>query len=289
MTSNLKGKEFEAKLAEILDTISQDPALERAMRLASYSPKMIWTWLKRSGEGDQKFLVAWPDRKSKEKIQFSDAVVLARRLHKVKMDASIRSAVDVGIPVTQVFQGAVVWEQDAELLAEWGGDTPEAKEAAERIGGVQDYPYKHVMNAKGKLERVPLTLMQPAPAALRQHVIRSLLPQEYNPPEVRSISTEHSGSVLIVGANRAPYAKDYVAPDTPIKQDLQQRLADLRARGPVHKHALDKNGLQDGAEARRGFYLERSAGEEWIRCSAASRCRWSYRRCASAADDRAQR
>ena len=235
---NLKGKEFEAKLAEILDTISQDPALERAMRLAGYSPKHIWTWLKRSGEGDPRFLVAWPDRKSREKIQFGEAVALARRLHKVKMDATIRSAVDVGVPEVQIHDGEVLYEKDPALLAEWGDD----KEAAERIGGIVDFPYKHIINAQGKRERIPLVLYRPAPAALRQHVIRSLIPSEFNPPEVRQVSSEHSGSVLILNAHRPAYAKDYVPPETPIKQDLQQRLADLRARGPMHKHALDKNG-----------------------------------------------
>jgi hypothetical protein len=236
---NLKGKEFEAKLAEILDTVSQDPAMERAMRLAGYSPKMIWLWLKRSGEGDTKYLVAWPDKKAR-KIQFCDAVVLARRLHKVKMDATIRSACDVGIPEVQMHDGAVLYEKDAALLAEWGDD----KEAAERIGGVIDFPYKHIINEQGKRERIPLVLYRPAPAALRQHVIRSLIPSEFNPPEHRVTSTEHSGSVLILNANRPPYAKDYQAPPSPIKQDLQQRLADLRARGPAHKHATDKNGLK---------------------------------------------
>jgi hypothetical protein len=159
------------------------------------------------------------------------------------MDATIRSAVDVGIPRVVTFQGAVQWEQDGALLAEWGGDTPEAKEAAERIGGIQDYPFKHQLDENGKLARVPLVLYEPAPAALRQHVIRSLLPSEFNPPEVRSISTEHSGAVLIMGANSRPaYAKDFQPPMTPLRQSLQEKLAELKARGPVHKHALDANG-----------------------------------------------
>ena len=240
MSRNLKGKEFEAKLVEILDTVAQDPAMERAMRLAGYSPKYIWLWLKRSGDGDPRYLVRWPDKKA-QKIQFCDAVVLARRLHKIKMDATIRSAVDVGVPEVQMHDGEMLFEKDLALLAEWGDD----KDAAERIGGVVDFPYKHIINAQGKRERIPLVIYRPAPAALRQHVIRSLIPSEYNPPEVRSISTEHSGSVLVLNANRPAYAKDYVpAVASPIKQDLQQRLADLRARGPAHKHAVDKNGLK---------------------------------------------
>jgi hypothetical protein len=240
MSHKLKGKAFEAKLAEILDYLAQDPAIEPAFRAAGYTSKIIWEWIKRSGEGDPKYLVAWPDRKA-EKIQFGEAIALARRLWKVRYDHTLRADVDRGQPEVQVFQGEVVWEKDAALLAEWG-DGPEAKEAAERIGGYADYPYKHRLNEFGKQERIPLVLYKSAAASLRQHVARSLIPSEYNPPEVRQVSSEHSGAVLILNANRPAYAKDYVAPPSPIKQDLQQRLADLRARGPAHKHATDANG-----------------------------------------------
>lgn len=241
MTQILEGDAFENRLCLILDRIVQDPKLERACRYVGYSPKYIWTLLKRSGDGDPKFLVRWPDRESQQRIQFGDAVALARRLWKVKFDHTLRSDVDVGYPEVQTFNGDVVWAKDPALLAEWGGDTLQAKQDAEGLGGVFDYPYKHQIGETGKLERVPLEIYKPAPGALRQHVARSLLPSEYNPPENRQISTEHSGSVLILNASRAPYAKNYV-PDTPIKRDLQQRLADLRAKGPEHKHAVDANG-----------------------------------------------
>jgi hypothetical protein len=241
MTQILEGEQFEERLCLILDRIVQDPTLERACRAAGYSGKYVWTMLKRSGDGDPRYLVRWPDRQSGQRIQFGDAIALARRLHTVKFDHTLRSAVDVGIPIVQTFQGAVCWEQDAALLAEWGGDNPESKETAERIGGVKDYPYKHRIGASGKLERIALEVYQPAPGALRQHVARSLMPGSYNPPENRSIATEHSGRVLILNASRPAYAKDYT-PDTPIKRDLQQRLADLRAKGPEHKHATDAQG-----------------------------------------------
>ena len=239
----LEGDDFEAKLCEILDFLVQDPHMQRASRYAGYSSKYIWTMLKRSGEGDEKYLVRWPDRECEQRIQFGDAVNLARRLWKVQFDHTLRSAVDVGIPETVTFQGEVIWEKDGALLAQYGGDTLDAKDTAERLGGEFDYPFKHRVGPNGKLERIPLQIFKPAPGALRQHVARSLIPSEYNPPEVRSVSTEHSGAVLILNASRPAYAKDYV-PELPIKQDLQARLADLRARGPEHKHALDKNGLK---------------------------------------------
>ena len=237
----VEGDEFENRLCMILDFVVQNPKLERACRYVGYSPKYIWTLLKRSGDGDPKFLVRWPDRESEQRIQFGDAIALARRLWKVGFDHTLRSDVSCGIPEVQTFQGEVVWEKDAALLTQWGGDTLTAKQDAEGLGGVVDYPYKHRIGPDGKLERVPLEIYKPAPGALRQHVARSLLPSEYNPPEGRSVSTEHSGAVLILNASRPAYAKDYVE-TSPIKRDLQQRLADLRAQGPQHKHAVDANG-----------------------------------------------
>ena len=110
----LKGKEFEAMLADILDELVRDPAWERACKVVGgFTSKIVWTWIKRSGEGDPKFLVAWPDRKSKEKIQLVEGIALARRLHKVKMDSNIRSAVSEGIPEIQMHDGEVLYEKDA--------------------------------------------------------------------------------------------------------------------------------------------------------------------------------
>ena len=78
-----------------------------------------------------------------------------------------------------MYQGEQVWEKDPQLLAEWGGDTLVARETAERIGAVLDYPYKHRIGPNGKLERVPLVIYRPAPGNLRTHVARSLMPGEY--------------------------------------------------------------------------------------------------------------
>lgn len=160
-------------------------------------------------------------------------------------DGVLRADVTIGQPKVQTFGGAIIWEQDAAALAQWGGDNLQSKEAAERLGGLYDYPFKHKIGKSGRLERIPLVLYEAAPASLRQHVARSLMPTQYNPPENRQIATEHSGQVLVVGASLPPYAKNYRAPmeaATPLQRDLRARLADLRAKGPTNPIPKDEHG-----------------------------------------------
>jgi hypothetical protein len=237
--------DHEAKLCDICDFLVENPKLQTACRYAGWSGKYIWTHLRRSSEGDPKYLIRWPDRESERRIQFADAVMQARKMWCATYDGVLRADVSIGQPRPQVWQGEQVWEKDSALLTEWGGDTLQAKQAAENLGGVVDYPYKHRVGRSGKLERVPLVIYERAPASLRQHVARSMMPSQYNPPENRQTSTEHTGTVLVVGASLPPYAKNYQAPmeaGTPLQRDLRARLAELRAKGPKHPIPLDENG-----------------------------------------------
>jgi hypothetical protein len=97
------------------------------------------------------------------------------------------------------------------------------------------------MNAEGKLERIPLVVYDAAPGALRQHVARSVMPNQYNPPEHRHIEAKVASRVLVVQENK--YSRDYRPPaETPLQRDMRARLADLRANGPTNKYPLDERG-----------------------------------------------
>jgi hypothetical protein len=236
-TRVFKGDELEIRLCHMLDSIVSDPKMEPAAVAAGFNKKYIWRALKRSGAGDPNYLVRWPDRDADEKIQFTDAVVLARNMWRVKFDATLRSDVEMGIPRVVLNQNhEVVYEKDSALLAEYGGDTTEARERADN-DFVFDYPFKHRRNEQGKFERIPLTVYEAAPGALRQHVARSLLP-DMNPSEHRTTTTSHSGAVLIIGNNAR---RD--ATDTPERRTLQARLADLRGNmQPAIPRTLDAPG-----------------------------------------------
>lgn len=60
---------------------------------------------------------------------------------------------------------------------------------------------------------------------------------------------------MIVGTRARPaasYAKDAPPVETPLRRDLAQRLADLRANGPAHKHPLDEHGNRTMPNAPEG-------------------------------------
>jgi hypothetical protein len=234
--------ELETRLCVMLDYIASRPKLEPACRAAGYNSKYIWTLLKRSGAGDPRYLVRWPDVDSTDdKIQFADAVNLALRMHKAKLATTLQQEIEEGHAVVQINRstGDVIWEKDPELLARFGDDAD--PEEISRLWGIDDYPYKHRVNAKGNLERIPLKLFTPSPAALRQHGARSLLPG-WNPAEHRTTTNSHSGEVVMVMGPK-PYDRNY-KPNTPLAHDLQARLADLRKRQAEGKSRLpvDANG-----------------------------------------------
>lgn len=230
-------------LFTVLEFIAQTPVLGQAMKLVGFHPNSIYRWLKLSRDGNPKFLVAWPDPDG-EPIQFADAIVLAQRAHLMNLRGRLMRDVDVGVPrVLRTPQGDIVWEKCPALLSEWGGDTPEARENAERLGGVYDYPYKHRKNAQGKLERIETIVYDPAPGALRIHAARATL-AGWNPSNVSEVDNKHSGRVLIMGATKQgdappPYARPEDNGVSPLKQDLMKRLADLRERGPNNPKPRD--------------------------------------------------
>lgn len=55
-------EEFEAKLCDICDFLVENPKLQTACRSVGYSGKYVWTLLRRSSEGDTKYLIRWPDQ-----------------------------------------------------------------------------------------------------------------------------------------------------------------------------------------------------------------------------------
>jgi hypothetical protein len=232
-------------LKQVLDFLVTNPVLSAATRSIGMSEGVIFLWAKRSrddaGDPNSQFSLRWPDDDaSAAPIMFHDALVLARRMWIVNAEARLRSDCDLGRErVLRDPAGNVIWEKDSALLAQWGGDTPQAKIDAEGLGGVYDYPYQHRTNAANQLERVPAIEHVMAAAALRVHLARSLM-DGWNPSSNVEQNTRVSGGVMILKATRqgdAPppaYSRAAMAspPMSPLQEDLIKRLEDLRRDGP---------------------------------------------------------
>jgi hypothetical protein len=223
-----------ATLAAVLDYLAQDPVLANAMRSVGMAPNTVFVWAKLSREGDERFKLAWPDPNGTP-IWFHDGIVLARQMQCAAFEAVLRRDVTNGTPrVLRTPDGMPVWEVDPLAVSQWKN-----AEDAYALGGIVDWPYVHDQQGA----RIPVTVYDQAPAALRQHAARSLL-AGYNPQTSVDVNTKHSGGVMIVRATRQgadtapPYARSKmaseVAPMSPLKADLLKRLEDLRANGPAN-------------------------------------------------------
>ncbi len=82
----------------------------------------------------------------------------------------------------------------------------------------------------GTKERIPLTVYEPAAAALRVHAIKSLTGKTCNPTEHREVTSHQS--VVVVGAS-----KQHRTGESDLVRDLRQRILELETRGPANPHA----------------------------------------------------
>ena len=231
-------------MRKILDYLVMKPKMEPACRAAGKHTKWIWAALRRSADGDPDYLLSWQEGDPPE--QFCDLIMKARRMWRVNFDAGLRETVALDeIPV--IVNGKQMWVEDPKLLAEWSN-----AEDAERIGGIKDFPYKH--DATGA--RIPLMMPIASAAALKIHGARSMLGEAgWNPSDQKNVDVHVGGQVMIVGTRARPaasYAKDAPPVETPLRRDLAQRLADLRANGPAHKHPLDEHGNRTMPNAPEG-------------------------------------
>lgn len=227
-------KPSKADLCKSLDYLVRDPVLANAMRCINRRPNTIFLWTKLSREGDPRFLVRWPDPNGAE-VRYDQAIIVARQMQCASYEAILRRDVTVGTPrVLRQQNGEPVYEIDHRLVAEFEGDADAA-----RALGVKDPFFLH--DQRGA--RIPVVVYDPSPAALRQHVARSVL-AGYNPSDKKEVDTKLSGGVMVIRATSQgadsgkalpPYARERMeapAALSPLQQDLQRRLADLRSQGP---------------------------------------------------------
>jgi hypothetical protein len=157
----------------------------------------------KSNAGDPTFLTRWPhdeDDESAEQIQFVAAIAIARKRHVALFEAQLRNEVTNGIPRTVIDGGAVQYIRDPELVGrQWLIDL---------LGLPDDY-----LRIDGKVQ--PLVVYEAAPAHLKIHVSRGLMPGLYG--DRSEVSVRHSGGVQIIKRQSGP-AKPVAAPVQKVEQ-----------------------------------------------------------------------
>jgi hypothetical protein len=185
-------------LRRVLDQITSRPALGPAMRSIGASEKQIFTWLKRSNAGDPDFLIDWPE--GDEPIQFVEAVALARKRHVALFEAQLRNEVTEGIPEVQIKDGAIVWELDRK----WVGVSDDIM----KLCGLDPVYHRYRRDKDGNA--IPLVLATAAPAHLKIHVSRGLMPNLYGDHRTLDINAHHGGAVQVI--HRRPVQQQVASP-----------------------------------------------------------------------------
>lgn len=245
-------------LIALLNHLVKNPVLSQATKAVGYrSDGILWQWIAKSRAQiglkpddpgyDPKWLVQWPDPEG-EPVLLHQAMSTARNITIADFESIIRRDVALGVPTTKrTPNGDVIFEVDYALLAEYG-DGPEAKENAERLGGVIDFPYRHQVNDEGKLERIPVIEHVQSAAALRVHASRALLGHAgFNPSNITDANVRVNGGVIVMDkaakqgnvpsysreAKLAARAKEDTN-DTPLRRDLMRRLQAIQTNGPTN-------------------------------------------------------
>jgi hypothetical protein len=223
----------------IFNQLCDDYNVAKAMRLVGGSASGFWGWMGESynqknecetpgSRTESKFFVAGlnPER-PEEKMWFHEAMgVRAKKIWALNTDANIRASM-APTPLRDQ-RGDVVYEKCPKLLAEFGGEHPDAYAAAAAIG-VVDYPYLHKI-VDGIRERIPVLIDQ-MPATKFQHVTRSTMGHlGYNPSEEKVITNTHKIEGIVVHKRQAPTPM----PRQRAPHELDAMLEQIRKNGPQH-------------------------------------------------------
>ena len=227
----------EATAQTMLDYLAENPDIKAALYAATggeiTNSRTFLRWLERAEAGDPKYMVSWP--RGTPPRSFSEAYIAAREQSKILLDSTYRAEIQHGVEETlrNPQTGEPIWEIDEVALAQFESD----KETA-RACGVFDPFYRHDPVTGG---RVPVKVRRQVGAAQKIHGMRSLIPAQYNPSERREVDANVSAQVVVTGSinpDAPPPLQMIEGPMTPMRADLERRLAELRARGPQHAHPI---------------------------------------------------
>jgi hypothetical protein len=224
----------EATLIKALEFLCTNTSPTACARHLGMSPKIIWTWGRASAKdewqkippSESAFGVHWPnDDPESEPIYFHHALTQARVifLALASMEATALIGPNAGhTRVARDGSGRVMFKVDRKVAADalsmdsWDWEmrygTRDRKDIFER-------------DADGCL--VVDTYVEPLPSQLKIHLLRSLLPSQFNPENKSTTEMIHAAGLVIVGEHRDK-------PPNALRDDMEARLARVLAGRSGH-------------------------------------------------------
>jgi hypothetical protein len=213
-------------MRHVLNRLAEGAKLTHAMRGIAHC-NMIFNWINR----DDLWVEDFPTEGC-EPVLFREGVQIAKAMCLAAWDLQIRNEVRDGIPRMAMTDKGPVWLEDERIILELGPNPD--PELIYLYFGQRDTFLRQPNPETGELERVPRIVMDPCPAHLKIHALKSLMPDTFNPIDHRQIDaniSEVSVSHLIVG-NKPVAKQENEMSHSELVADLKQRLAELEAHGP---------------------------------------------------------
>jgi hypothetical protein len=179
-------KDSPAMLRALLNNLVLKPRLRQAAKKAGLHPVTLFNYLRRSRDGDPKYVISWMGRTAAFHIH-ADA---ARKLSIVALDASARDLAINGHDEPRYHDGEPVYKRDPKLVAE--ALDPDLWETLYAPRPITD---TFERDEDGAL--IQETITHPPNPALLVKMLASLAPDLYG--ERSEISITHSGHVWIEG------------------------------------------------------------------------------------------
>lgn len=221
-------KRNEETMIRVLDLLCTNPSPTKAARAVGGADKLVWQWGSKSAAQqamnvpiqESGFGVHWPDPEGPP-VWFHEAFQQATKifLALASMEHLALIGPDSGNKrVARDGSGKITFKidlrvaSDAMAMDEWDWEMHYGKRARTDI---------FERDADGCL--IPDVYTEPLPAQLRIHLLRSLLPSQFNVPDRSTNEVHHTGGVLVIGEHkpeRQPNA---------LRDDLETRLAAIRA------------------------------------------------------------
>jgi hypothetical protein len=223
----------EENMVRVLDMLCTNPSPTRAARAIGGADKLIWQWGTKSAAKaamnvpieESGFGVHWPDPDG-PLVWFHEAFQQASRIFfsLASMEHSALIGPDAGHKrVARDGSGRIQFKVDLKVASD-----------AMRMDDVTwelcygDRPKTDIFERDENGCLIPDTFTEPLPAQLRIHLLRSLLPSQFNPESRTTSEVIHAGGVLVVGEHK---------PDKPpnaLRDDMEARLARVLAGRSGH-------------------------------------------------------